>query len=1267
MTTRSGRIFNPNAPILAPVSARQARQAARDAARREEEEDRRRRDEERRRNQRRHPDYDDLAPIPQLPFIDDNPISYLLWIMNHMERYFAPFIGPTDAVTERYRNMVNNQNWTRYWEERIRINYYAHHPLTNRRYVQSPRGLNIMYYHTYPVVVFYQSPNPRMRIRHWIMNYNILWTPNRWSPTDEEPELMLVQLDNVRIGYTPALLDPNVHLWPGYEPARPHFTPSPWVEGTFHNFRSPIDNNGESHREVPLWLFWVNILTAVFRNFASFVPYQRRHLNNYSIQLRFYNPYHPIPLQFQTRTYSFSNMMTWPDFVAVLYDALISHEVSDPDNVRQRVRSSATYEEINVNWYIDTSWFGFIVREDLIQNYRRANATEFSKFIIYETDSDMNPLMPCINEAMRKCGYDYPSMSDSVDELIEYIKANDLPIDILHNIPSRTAMASFSNKTITIDRKKIKVFRFLNEQVEHREIYKCGRSMRYTLIYDIENKHIEKAQLPLRLKMDVYCHKEYIVRVDPDSRIIAIINSPQPVVDTTEMPIDPVHSPLLIFMRTECVMSFGAEHPSSLLPFAVTYMVSDDLVVDKIDANRVLKPITILGKDCYVKFCKVLEEFAVQEPNRQISVIGYGNSRVDNIFLLYEMANHRFLDRCSIKYANFENANSIRSMLFHSRTVTIDFKNHVKAHSLFDLAYDMNIKHDYDTLSSLHIDRHLQHSFQESNYDTVDYDTLGLAVERLSYCVCILHQAYHIYHNTIMAIPCVQKAFVVNSNMSTLSSCLSLPKFMFRVFESLNKGIHFPTINLNQYEFMKRDAVGGRVCFNNADEYSDDQIVSLDVTSLYPYIMAIHPDIEFPVGGKPIDERVDKDRAASLTEQLQRYAYFNYFGYAEVDIDQSNLVRENKPLIRCFKGMDANSYEYTEDVIKQIQVCLHTSDIFELREAGVEVVIHEGYRTLFFPNRISGEKLFSWVSDIMILKNAATDRCSRRIYKNMLNFMSGILFTNLSDTKYAISTRQRVHDKTGFAKRALLNSIKTMTVFENENVIVQYKVDLSTSNFNSKRFIGSIIYSAARRYMYKHILKYLTPDEILYMDTDAVKMKITTVNNKLRHLSTDLIPHNHFIRQIDPRYANSVLFQKESIFGGFVNEFPDNFNRLIVLGGKRWGAFYINPDLGIATACKMAHSGISNTAIYIPESDYIRVDFIDQPWAGYFSVTDQAKAHNYYLLYFSHRVCDIHRPHILYQMFKDSVYGKRVVMLDRIVYSDIATRAITYKYVIKYF
>lgn len=377
-----------------------------------------------------------------------------------------------------------------------------------------------------------------------------------------------------------------------------------------------------------------------------------------------------------------------------------------------------------------------------------------------------------------------------------------------------------------------------------------------------------------------------------------------------------------------------------------------------------------------------------------------------------------------------------------------------------------------------------------------------------------------------------------------------------------------PELTIKQYQDLKKYSVAGRVeLFNGVCSFIEP-LCSKDVTSLYPYIMAIYKAVFG--SGKIID--FEKDVPEDTV----------YFAYC--DLDQSNLIKQNLPCIYANKTKTSNDWK-----APKLKNVLLSSPIIKLaKKYGCKVNIKKGF---YFTEKFKNYKMFGCVLELMKgkmaqdqLKNKKSEKynnCLREIYKLISNSISGKTIEGLHDVKIENVSENKYLKLKNSEKITKLNVIK----INKKSVTIQYKKNIESLIKRQKPiWIGCLIYDYAKIYMYEQIYSKLGKSNCIYTDTDACKSTKHNMDKWINsYASKKIIPHWKYIEKIEPKYKTQKLYQNDSkLYGAFEEELNPNNKGGYFLQKKLW----LVKDGKSKDQNKLGSKGIPIKSIILTKKEY---------------------------------------------------------------------------------
>lgn len=420
-----------------------------------------------------------------------------------------------------------------------------------------------------------------------------------------------------------------------------------------------------------------------------------------------------------------------------------------------------------------------------------------------------------------------------------------------------------------------------------------------------------------------------------------------------------------------------------------------------------------------------------------------------------------------------------------------------------------------------------------------------------------------------------------------LTDIKTIGSIIWSVFQEnqRKKNIKLPSLTKEQYEDLQRYKIAGRVEMFNGIQEIEEEMMSLDVCSLYPYVMACL-NCYYPCGELVETKKFKKGK----------------IGFYYCDVDQSNLKDKNLPPLYAAKTETENDWKATEFK----DYLFSTVMIEQFQRYGCKIKIKSGF---YFTDKIKSCELFGFLLDLMKAKNEQdtfkkTDpglynAALRETLKLLMNSISGKVIEGLHTNKTCEVTSYKYHKLLNDDKVKKLNSINVI----GDKVFCSYEVDME-SELKKQRpvYLGVMIYDYAKRYMYNEIYAPIGLKNLVYTDTDAAKFRTRHYESIKEHMNKE-VPHWKEIEKVDPRYKGHKLYDEHSkVFGSFENELDAN-NYFACFQKKAWVCCKDNQVLLDGGKPKMGFKGVPSSSIILEGNEDIYNDD---------GTIDQMKANDYY-------------------------------------------------------
>ncbi len=507
----------------------------------------------------------------------------------------------------------------------------------------------------------------------------------------------------------------------------------------------------------------------------------------------------------------------------------------------------------------------------------------------------------------------------------------------------------------------------------------------------------------------------------------------------------------------------------------------------------------------------------------------------------------------------------------------------------------------------------------------------------------------------------------------------SLPSFMFKVCmlhaKYLNN-LNIVSPTLEQYRVIKKSVIAGRVeTFSKNNSKFEGRIMSLDIVSSYPYSMFVLP-VDYPIG--ECQESYLNTRSIGVINQYYNiHKKFRNFGWYFVDIDQSILKENGKPLIIAQRTEDGRLiWEYEEGSIIQYNIPLSSVDIEQLLKYDCKVEFKVNSKCYEWKNRCRNYELFGFMKDAMAVKNNEDKKNREKdpSYNPSMRALAKFIAVSLSGkfVQKVIHNRIRVvkirasQSKLTRVRSQVPNTEKEITTISDKLHMEEWTAKDEDIKHIKPIHIGSLIYSYSRARAYDCLLYPLGYEKCIYHDTDSVKFLASDFHLIEEFLKTTPTPHNIELEDVDENYKNQkVLFDKDDptkVFGCFEDELPKTNNLTFINARKEWGSFTVLEDGSCdqkASHCKL--KGLNVNSVKIDLNGVEEMGFI-ATWKDKSIVVDNNRAIEYCL---EHKNNTFSNKNIAKQTFEELYEGKNVYFLISPFKKDIKTRSVTVKYLVK--
>lgn len=790
----------------------------------------------------------------------------------------------------------------------------------------------------------------------------------------------------------------------------------------------------------------------------------------------------------------------------------------------------------------------------------------------------------CAYQCLKHCGIDYKGdikKLSNIDNLIEYIEENCLRIDVIYNsflikrninsiINDNGAIIKMIKDKKGEERKNICTKLNIENDIDIVYAYKNKKfKSKYTIIYDEFNEHYDVIKNNvICLDDDVYINNCFkVIKNDK------IIFTPKQINENSKVKPETSVEITYLFFDYETVIDFNES--SCMKPYSLSILELNNydlITLTKADEEENIEKIkeirqrcckTFLGYDCSEKF---IEWIIKNQHNKAFIFIGYNNANFDNFLLLEALLKYQEnnIDNEYTVSDVFYNGNQLLNFHLCGRHNTFDIHKHLMG-KLSDNCKSFKIKccskksFDHNKAQLLYLDNKLI-DYINDNEELIDYNEYDVLATAVLFCK---------YREALENIEATKQYSYDLHNIKTVGSLI------YKVFEENKnkKNYKLPKLTYKQYDDLQKSKIAGRVeLFNGVVEILE-KIVSTDVCSLYPFVMAVL-NVYYPCGD-----------IVEVTE----YKGDNEIGFYYCDIDQSNLKQMNLPNIYAKKSEIENDWSYDgvleNYLISNVMIGL-------LKKYNCKVTIKNGF---IFTNKKKSCDMFDFLLDFMKAKNDQDtfkstnnndyNAALRETLKLLMNSLSGKVIEGLHTEKTedinSIAEYEKIKNKS--------ETINFINAIGNK-LFITYEVNPEKIFLKQQRpiYLGVLIYDYAKRYMYEYSYSKVGLDELLYTDTDASKFRYKRFLDWKNWIDNNnvQVPHWPEVEKVDERYKNHKIFEYNSkVFGSFEDELEgmdgDNYV-FYALEKKSW--LY-----GVDNKSKFRFKGLNDAAQLLT----LQEDFID--------------------------------------------------------------------------
>ena len=693
-----------------------------------------------------------------------------------------------------------------------------------------------------------------------------------------------------------------------------------------------------------------------------------------------------------------------------------------------------------------------------------------------------------------------------------------------------------------------------------------------------------------------------------------------------------------LFFDIETVIDVTARNVMKEYSISFSVFDADELQqLSKYDAEKDMdnmqklidkSTINFVGYDCLIRFVKWIldNQFIEDKQNGNtyncFHLISFNGANFDNFLLLNSL----------LDLENDFGQEMFVNEIFYNGSQILNFRINNK-HAVFDVAKHLvgslasNCKgfkvncvaktsFDHHKAQKLHDEGKLI-EYMNNNQELIDYnnrDVLSLAVIFQRYCDALaLMPATKKYSDNL----CSRKTIggmvwdIALRHMKTIKMeqdttiTTGRGKNKSTKTHRIIRPIEFPKLNKTQYDDMLKYKSAGRVQLFNGIQHILEEMGSKDICSMYPFVMAVMKNAYYPCG-----ELHETD------EYIK-----NKMGWYYCDIDQSNLIKKNLPLIIAKKvftkkkdgsegALEGNDWD-TKEILKDYFIS--TVQIDQLKKYGCDVKIKNG---LYFSDKVRGCDLFEFILEFMNKKNEQDEfkktkderynSALRETLKLLSNSMSGKAIEGLHLEK-TVAT-----DSYGFLKIKDADKTEQITTINiiGSKVFTTYKVTQESQMAKQRPvYIGCLIYAYAQKHIYDTLFAVVGKKDMVYCDTDAGKLTKSAFMREdvQEYYKTAKVEAWDKAIQYDKRLANHLLYDPNSkVYGSYEEELSPNTESFFL---QKKGYIIIGKD---NKDTKIGFKGVPKTALLLNGDESFMTGKKDKDGKIKYTIDDQKKAIDYY-------------------------------------------------------
>lgn len=606
-----------------------------------------------------------------------------------------------------------------------------------------------------------------------------------------------------------------------------------------------------------------------------------------------------------------------------------------------------------------------------------------------------------------------------------------------------------------------------------------------------------------------------------------------------------------IFFDYEVVFDFNKDNINVPYSLSVLKLTDEDMdLLNKADHKEDKEEIDKIIKDCsktfngfnctdqfYKWFCDIKDK-----SKKIFSFISFNGVNFDNFILYNELVR---IDSEMVGAPFFQNTGLFNFKIGGVHDM-FDLKKHLGS-SLKRCCESFKVKScskkefDHVEAQNAYIDNKFL-EYLETKKEEIEtynvYDVLSLAV------------LYKRYNSTITDLKLNKYALELHKYKTTGSLIMSVLGDYWKdnnieMFNYTSQNKEKQKKYIKFYNDLLKIRVGGRVQLFNGYQLIEELMASLDVCSLYPYVMIVL-NCYYPCGLPTETKKYIKDK----------------IGFYYCDVDQKYLREKNLPNIIPEKTKEGNKWDTTN---KLNNILISSVKIELLKKHGGDkcVTVREGF---YFENHKKSYEMFNPLLEFMKSKNEQDklkeekdnkyNEVLREVLKLFLNCPSGKLNEGLHEDKTKEINMCEYEELKKKEKKKEIKNLKVLSDSRNDRILVTYEnnADLIMNQAHPIH-VGTLIYDYSQRHMYEHMYTKIDYKDLVYTDTDSNKIRYSIFNKWVSEYGSKIkVPHWEELENEDPRYKSHKLYEPNTkVFGSFDDEYAKkNLNLHYYLAKKQY-------------------------------------------------------------------------------------------------------------------